>query len=248
VKPEDESRSPSDPSQESSSGKAGAPKDLYQALAALDGKAPPEEPEPEPEPAPPEPVPPSEGAPERPVITAAVPEEPPQRSQPLVEEPARGLDFLKIAAAVVAVAVIAWAVLSWVLPSQETSQAANPEPVASPTPDIPAAHITDIAWQQTATATVVTVTGDGLLRSSMVKSNSLGDDRHLIQVLDISEQYHSLELAVGTPQLTRIRTWLHEDRQPTELHIVFDLAGAGIEVGQAELSGSRLMVTLTTAP
>jgi hypothetical protein len=166
----------------------------------------------------------------------------------LIKEPSRGLGFLKIAAAVAAFAVIAWAVLSWVLPSQDASQAANPEPVASPTPDIPAARITDIVWQQTATTTIVTLTGDGLLRSDMVKSTSLGDDRHLIQVLDISEQYHSLELAVETPQLARIRTWLHADRQPTELHIVLDLAGTGIEGGQPELSGSRLKGALTTAP
>jgi hypothetical protein len=237
VKPEDESRS-TDPPQEDSSAKA-APKDLYQALAALDGHAAVEKPEPPS----PEPPPASEQPPEPPLPVEAEPEEPPP---PLVKEPSRSIGFLKIIVAVAAVAVIAWAVVTWILPTQEASQPANSEPVASPTPDIPATRITDIAWQQTATTTLVTITGDGLLRSDMVESTSLGDDRHLIKVLGITEQYQSLELAVESSQLARIRTWLHDDRQPTELHLVLDLAGTGVVAGQPELSGSRLTIELAT--
>jgi hypothetical protein len=259
VRPSDSDRpTGGSPAEKKSSNRGSAPKDLYQALAALDGKPAPDatedsEPPPEPSPEPP-PEKPAEAAPEVPPrrfekleLDVSPRDEPPP---PLVREPSKVLGFLKILAAVVALAVIGWALLTLVLPStDQAGEEPAPTPVASPTPEAAATRITEISWQQSAAGTTtVTIIGDGQLTPEQVQSAAAGDDRYLVKVLGISEQYQSLELAVATPQLVRIRTWLHEDRQPTELHIVLDLAGTGVQVAETARSGSLLTLELSPAP
>jgi len=66
-------------------------------------------------------------------------------------------------------------------------------------------------------------------------------------ILGIERPFASGAVEVDGPQVRQVRTGLHSDRRPSELHLVFDLASQDVEVRSIEAVGSRLRIEVAAA-
>ena len=131
---------------------------------------------------------------------------------------------------------------------------ATPTPQPSPTPTIvptslpsmpPARTIRSIRWMATAGGTTVRIVPSGALTSRRVRLVLLDDPpRALVQIRGIRAPYPQPVIQAGSPELVRMRIWLHSELKPPELYIVLDLARPGLHV-RMRLRHGTVIVTLT---
>ncbi len=117
-------------------------------------------------------------------------------------------------------------------------------PVRSPAPTLPpAGALADVSWQVQGGATVVTVTVDGSIAPDRVASLHLdAPARQVVKVAGVDGRFGNRTLAVGTPQVTRIRTGYHRETSPPEMHIVIDLAGTAVRAAEPLVENDRIIL------
>ncbi len=109
-----------------------------------------------------------------------------------------------------------------------------------------ASLIRSITWSQEGDATVVTLVADGELRSSQLKVSRFRSQvrpRDLLVLRGIEQPFTGGTMRIGNDQLERIRIGFHPDHQPSQLHVVFDLASSAIETSAPRVEGDRLEIT-----
>ncbi len=120
---------------------------------------------------------------------------------------------------------------------------AQPPPIA--TAAVPATRVVDISWRHTDGTTKVVIETDGAVSPARVRHFDMDNPpRFVVRLLRIRQPYQPYELAVATPQLSRIRVGYHEERRPPELHIVLDLADPGQRILGVDIGSRSLTVTI----
>ncbi len=119
---------------------------------------------------------------------------------------------------------------------------APPEP-ASVVVRTPMTRISKIHWRTVAGGTLVTIEADGAISADRFKRLRLGQPppRELVRFTRVSRPFEPTRLAVGSAELTTIRTGLHSGR---ELHVVLDLADPTVAVVSADTVGTELRILL----
>jgi uncharacterized protein (TIGR02266 family) len=124
----------------------------------------------------------------------------------------------------------------------------EPTPVVSPVPAAvrtPAGRIEEIRWSDDGSSTTLRIRGDGLLLPERVALIPMsGPPRLLIRIRYIETRYESYVIAVGSPQVSAIRTGLHPELSPPALYVVADLTGNDVVVTGRRFDGPLLEVTL----
>lgn len=94
--------------------------------------------------------------------------------------------------------------------------------------------------------TEVVVEMDGTLDASQVLFDELGYNplRQQIRLLGIELPFRQGTVAVGSGELTQIRTGLHGTGGDSELRLVFDMAREGATASDYRVRGSRLQITV----
>jgi hypothetical protein len=130
--------------------------------------------------------------------------------------------------------------------------ASSPAP-AAPTASAPAAAATapltaieKITWQQNPDGTEVVVWGNGTFRRQDYGHYRIDGDppRELIKLRGIGRPFGDGRLVVGTRQVRQVRTGLHSEGDRSELHVVLDLTGFGVEVTGIREDAERLRIFL----
>ncbi len=132
----------------------------------------------------------------------------------------------------------------------EGQAAATPAPSA-PTPvevvpPEPATAVESIGLSQEGAATVLRIVTNGSLERSRLREYRLENPpRQVLRIAGITEPYDDHPLQVGGPLLTRVRVGFHPEMSPPELHVVVDLAGAGVKLDSLKVSGADVVLRFT---
>ncbi len=126
-----------------------------------------------------------------------------------------------------------------------------PEPAAAapaPAPALaPAGSVVGVSWEVQGGATVVTVAADGAFSPGRVTALHLdAPPREVVKISAVDGRYGNRTLAVGSPQVARIRTGFHRETDPPELHLVVDLTGAGVRAAEPLVEGDRLVLVFAS--
>ena len=121
----------------------------------------------------------------------------------------------------------------------------EPSPPAGPG----ARRIRDITWADRDGRTDFLIWGDGALDPRAVRHFTIGGERPrlVLRIPGVDQPFARGRVEVGGGLVERIRTGLHGDRGPSELHVVFDLTGSSVRLAGIENVGGRLRVTLEGA-
>lgn len=119
------------------------------------------------------------------------------------------------------------------------------ELAAEPVP-APADRVRLITWGEEPSGTVVTFWGNGpFLRDRVIRHRVAGGaPRELFKLRGIDLPFRQTMIAVGTPELVRVRTGFHPQARVNELHVVLDLTGPDVELTRAEATENRLSLHL----
>ena len=127
----------------------------------------------------------------------------------------------------------------------ETVAAEQPAPAAPAAAD-PAAALTGldrITWNEAGPETLLALVGDGEIARDSVELVTIGGNqpRLVIKISGIRRAFKPAIVEVGTAHVDRVRTGLHADG---ELHVVVDLAAAGVVARDLTVRGPRVEVRL----
>ena len=133
--------------------------------------------------------------------------------------------------------------------TREPVSAAGPsgesgEPVVRPS-DMLSEAVTGIVWSRGRGTTVVEIKlGPGLPPDAVVVS-AMGDPpRVLVRIPGVAEPFTQLLIPVGSPELLTIRSWLHGELRPPELHVVIDLAGDRVKLLEVRRGAHSVVLAL----
>lgn len=125
--------------------------------------------------------------------------------------------------------------------------AGNAEPEEAPaTIRLAAADaVTSIAVEPGARGTVITIRGNGSLAEGTISMENLpSPPRLLVRVRGIRSDYRPYVIESATPEVTRVRIGLHDERRPPELWVVIDLADAELAVHGIDLQGATASIEI----
>jgi hypothetical protein len=96
----------------------------------------------------------------------------------------------------------------------------------------PLTEIEKITWQEGPDGTEIVLWGNGAFRRQDFAHYRVEGDppRVLIKLRGIRHPFAEGRLLVGTRQVRQVRTGYHDEGGGSELHVVLDLAGFGVEV------------------
>ncbi len=105
--------------------------------------------------------------------------------------------------------------------------------------------VAGIVWSRDRGATVVEIKlGPGLAPDSAVVSAMSDPPRVLVRIPRVTEPFSQLLIPVGTPELLGIRSWLHGELRPPELHVVIDLAGDRVKLLEVRRGAHSVVLAL----
>ncbi|MCP4895385.1 MAG: TIGR02266 family protein [bacterium] len=109
-----------------------------------------------------------------------------------------------------------------------------------------ATAVDSISWDENSRGgLVVTVTCNGNVAERSLRSEPLiQPPRHVLRVRGIERPYGFPRLTPDHAVLSSIRLGYHSDRNPPELHIVFDLASATVAVSDVQIEGNQIFVVV----
>ncbi|NOZ79643.1 MAG: hypothetical protein GXP48_10790 [Acidobacteria bacterium] len=130
-------------------------------------------------------------------------------------------------------------------PTATATPAPSPTPTTAPAPvALPARTIRSIRWSAATSGTTVRIVPSGVLTTRRVRVILLDDPpRALVRIRGIRAPYPQPVIQAGSPELARIRIWLHSELRPPELYVVLDLARPGVRV-RTRLRYGTVIVTL----
>jgi len=108
-------------------------------------------------------------------------------------------------------------------------------------------RVTGVAWHVGEGVTVVRLTADRDLSLSAIGSFRMDDDpgpRQLLVIRGVGASDLPVRQALESPHVADIRTWLHDDRSPPELHVVLDLTGPEVAIDEPVVEGRTVTVRL----
>ncbi len=130
---------------------------------------------------------------------------------------------------------------------EEIAERVEPEPTQPSVQLGPADAVTSIDVERGPAGTVIRIRANGSLEDGILSMETLSSPpRVLVRVRGITATYRPYTIDAMTPEVAQIRSGLHEERRPSELWVVVDLAEpdvavAGVSIGsdQAELVLAR---------
>jgi hypothetical protein len=133
-------------------------------------------------------------------------------------------------------------------PPTVTAVPPTPTPVATPPPATRGAlRATELAWSVENGVTVVRVTADRDLAPSAIGRFRMDDDpgpRELVVIRGVGASDLPVRRAVDSPHVASVRTWLHDDRSPPELHVVLDLSEPSASADEPIVEGRTVTVRI----
>jgi hypothetical protein len=125
-------------------------------------------------------------------------------------------------------------------------QPAPPPTITDPSAGFPLTRLTNISVQRLAGGTEVVLEGDGTFTPRTYAHFQLGgpNPRTLIKLRGIREPFARSFVPVGSPEVRQVRTGYHPREEESELHVVLDLAGPGIQATDVRAQGSTLRILL----
>ena len=110
----------------------------------------------------------------------------------------------------------------------------------------PARRILKITWSQQGDATDLVLWADGAVDPAAVRHARIGGPlpREVLRIIGIAEPFSPGDLAVGSAQLRRVRSGVHREMTPPELHVVLDLAGSRVAITSLDAGGAQVRVRL----
>lgn len=132
--------------------------------------------------------------------------------------------------------------------SVEPESEVGPEPTAPP--EIvelsPADAVTGIVAEPGAGGTVITISGNGSFEDGIISMEKLSSPpRVLVRVRGIVTGFRPYTIEASTPEVTTLRSGLHEERRPPELWVVVDLTGSEVTVGGIDIRRDVAQFTLS---
>ena len=108
--------------------------------------------------------------------------------------------------------------------------------------DGPFTRLESITWSETGGETVIVLTADGPIRPGKfdVVPIGTGDPRVLVRLAGVDRPFAGGGVAIGSAHVRRARTGLHTVPEGREIHVVFDLVDARVEVDRVEPQGNGL--------
>ena len=124
-------------------------------------------------------------------------------------------------------------------------RAAASRPAAAP----PARQVRDITWSDRGDRTDFLIWADVPLDPAAVSHFTIGGGkpRLVLRIPGVEEPFVRGRVEVGGRLVERIRTGLHAERGPSELHVVFDLTGGSVRLAGLDEAGGRLRVSFEEA-
>jgi hypothetical protein len=102
-----------------------------------------------------------------------------------------------------------------------------------------------VAAERVGDATVVEIRGNGGLSEARLRVSALDDPpRVWIRILGIEDFFRPNEIAVGSPEVSRIRVGYHPEESPVSLWVVLDLADGSAVVRDTTVSGDTIRVSV----
>jgi len=131
-----------------------------------------------------------------------------------------------------------------VRPQEDSEPPKAARPIPPPTTG-PATRIVDVAAERVGDATVVEIRGNGGLSEARLRVSALDDPpRVWIRILGIEDFFRPNEIAVGSPEVSRIRVGYHPEESPVSLWVVLDLADGSAVVRDTTVSGDTIRVSV----
>jgi len=121
----------------------------------------------------------------------------------------------------------------------EAVEIEEPETVIGAEPELPQAlvqlgsadAVTSIDVERGPSGTVIRIRANGSLEDGILSMETLSSPpRVLVRVRGITSTYRPYTIEAMTPEVAQIRSGLHEERRPSELWVVVDLAEADVAV------------------
>ena len=113
----------------------------------------------------------------------------------------------------------------------ETVVGAEPEPPQELVQLGSADAVTSIDVERGPSGTVIRIRANGSLEDGILSMETLSSPpRVLVRVRGITNTYRPYTIDAMTPEVAQIRSGLHEERRPSELWVVVDLAEADVAV------------------
>ncbi len=115
-------------------------------------------------------------------------------------------------------------------------------------PNGPSRAVIGITWRRRGEETVVELQlGAGLAPDTAIVSAMSHPARVLVRFPGVVEPFSQLLIPVSSPELTQIRSWLHSELRPPELHVVLDLAREGVALLEVRRERSSVVLVLGSA-
>lgn len=130
-------------------------------------------------------------------------------------------------------------------PPTSTSPPRQPSPTLTPPSPATAngVHVLAMDWRLEGDATVVELVFDRMVRPESIShfrmTNAPGP-REVVVVRGVAASDAPLKTLIDSPLLTSVRTWLHEDRSPPELHVVLDLLDGNPVFAEPIVDGAQV--------
>ena len=119
----------------------------------------------------------------------------------------------------------------------------KPGPAAAAGPQLTA--LDRITYEKSLGGTEIVLWGDGAIRpETYVRSQMGSPPRVLIRFLGIRRPFSPERIQVGTGEVKQVRVGYHASPAGHELHVVIDLAAAGVKVTRVDQDGQRLRIHL----
>jgi uncharacterized protein (TIGR02266 family) len=108
----------------------------------------------------------------------------------------------------------------------------EPEPAQAVVQLGSADSVTEIDVERGQSGTVIRIRANGSLEDGVLSMETLSSPpRVLVRVRGITNSFRPYTIEAMTPEVSQIRSGLHEERRPSELWIVIDLVEADVAVG-----------------
>jgi hypothetical protein len=108
----------------------------------------------------------------------------------------------------------------------------EPEPAQAVVQLGSADSVTNIDVERGQSGTVIRIRANGSLEDGVLSMETLSSPpRVLVRVRGITNSFRPYTIEAMTPEVSQIRSGLHEERRPSELWIVIDLVEADVAVG-----------------
>ena len=131
-------------------------------------------------------------------------------------------------------------------PTPVTQSPVVPSPeILTPRAALAALRATGLESSVDAGSTLVRISvNQNVLQSAVGRFRMDGDPgpREVLVIRGVSASDLPLQRSTNGPHVSGIRTWLHEDRSPPELHVVLDLTGPGVSADEPRVEGRVVTV------